>query len=97
MQAEALSADELMRKWFMPISRLTRFLISTQPVWTQSMFLMGASVGLLVSVILHVPLLTWLLFTMEVANCFVNFSHRTCSITRTSLSSVRVTITLVLQ
>ena len=58
---------------------------------------MGASVGLLVSVILHVPLLTWLLFTMEVANCFVNFSHRTCSITRTSLSSVRVTITLVLQ
>ena len=58
---------------------------------------MAVSVDLPVSVILHVSLLTWLLFMMVVANYFVNYSHRMGSTTRTSLSSVRVTITLVLQ
>ena len=81
----------------MPTLRHTSFPTSTSLLLARIMLERAASVDFPVSTFRRVFRLTWLHFMISMAKFCVNYFHRICTTTQTSLSLVRVTITIVSQ
>ena len=81
----------------MPNLRFTSFPTSTSLLLARIMLERAVSVDLLASTFRRVFRLTWLNFTISMAKFCVNYFHRICTTTHTSMSLFRVTITLVSQ
>ena len=95
MNALNLLAEAQVKVLLTPTLSLKNFPTSTSPALGQIMFWKTANVDLFVPTHRHVSPSTWAYSPLSWEKCCANCFHQTCLTTRTSLCTVRATITIV--